>query len=71
MIVLRLSQDGVDDFGGAWPGTDYAEAIGAALKGSAYDALHRASFKDLDNRQTGDTTPTWRAVRWFCCGWNA
>ena len=57
LIVLRLSQDGVDDFVGAWPGTAYAQAIGAALKGSAYDALHWSSFDHLDNRQTDDTTP--------------
>ena len=57
LLVLRLSQDGVDDFVGAWPGTAYAEAIGAALKGSAYDALHWASFNYLDNRQTDDATP--------------
>ena len=57
LIVLRLSQDGVDDFVGAWPGTAYAEAIGAALKGSAYDALHWASFDYLDNRQVDDATP--------------
>ena len=57
LIVLRLSQDGVDDFVGAWPGTAYAEAIGAALKGSAYDALHWSSFNYLDNRQGDDTTP--------------
>ncbi len=57
LIVLRLSQDGVDDFVGAWPGTAYAEAIGAALKGSAYDALHWASFNYLDNRQADDTSP--------------
>ncbi len=57
LIVLRLSQDGVDDFVGAWPGTAYAEAIGVALKGSAYDALHWASFNYLDNRQADDVTP--------------
>ena len=57
LIVLRLSQDGVDDFVGAWPATAYAEAIGAALKGSAYDALHWASFDYLDNRQADDATP--------------
>ena len=57
LIVLRLSQDGVDDFVGAWPGTSYAAEIGAALKGSAYDALHWASFNYLDNRQTDDATP--------------
>jgi 2,4-dienoyl-CoA reductase-like NADH-dependent reductase (Old Yellow Enzyme family) len=63
LIVLRLSQDGVDDFVGAWPGTDYARAIGAALKGSDYDALHWASFNYLDNRQTDDPTPMPVALR--------
>lgn len=57
LIVLRLSQDGVDDFVGAWPGTVYAEAIGAALKDSAFDALHWSSFNYLDNRQTDCDTP--------------
>ncbi|MDO8882065.1 MAG: hypothetical protein U0934_00780 [Pseudotabrizicola sp.] len=58
LIVLRLSQDGVDDFTGAWPGgTDYARAVGEALKGSAYDALHWASFNYLDNRDPNDPTP--------------
>lgn len=57
LLVLRLSQDGVDDFVGAWPGTAYAQAIGEALKGSAYDALHWASFNYLDNRQADDATP--------------
>jgi 2,4-dienoyl-CoA reductase-like NADH-dependent reductase (Old Yellow Enzyme family) len=58
LLILRLSQDGVDDFTGAWPGgTAYAEAIGAALKDSAYDALHWASFDYLDNRFPADPTP--------------
>ena len=57
LITLRLSQDGVDDFVGAWPGLSYAEAIGAALQGSAFDALHWSSFDYLTNRQTDDTTP--------------
>lgn len=58
LLILRLSQDGVDDFTGAWPGgTAYAEAIGAALKESAYDALHWASFDYLDNRFPTDPTP--------------
>lgn len=58
LLILRLSQDGVDDFTGAWPGgTAYAEAIGAALKESAYDALHWASFNYLDNRFPADPTP--------------
>ncbi|MDO8310447.1 MAG: hypothetical protein Q7T25_00760, partial [Sideroxyarcus sp.] len=57
LITLRLSQDGVDDFVGAWPGTSYAEAIGAALKDSAFDALHWSSFDYLSNRQTDSATP--------------
>lgn len=57
-IILRLSQDGVDDFTGAWPGgTVYAEAVGKALAGSDYDALHWASFNYLDNRFAEDPTP--------------
>lgn len=58
LLTLRLSQDGVDDFDGAWPGgVIYAEAIGKALKGSAYDALHWSSFNYLDNRDPNDITP--------------
>lgn len=57
LITLRLSQDGVDDFVGAWPGVAYAEVIGVALKDSAFDALHWASFDYLSNRQTDDATP--------------
>lgn len=58
LITLRLSQDGVDDFVGAWPGgVTYAEAVGKALKGSAYDALHWSSFNYLDNRDPNDSTP--------------
>ena len=57
LLVLRLSQDGVDDFVGAWPGTDYAKAIGAALKGSAYDALHWSSYNNHENRKDDDSTP--------------
>ena len=63
LIVLRLSQDGVDDFVGAWPGTSYAKAIGAALKGSSYDALHWSSFNYLDNRQADDATPMSTVLR--------
>ncbi|MDR5651532.1 hypothetical protein [Ruixingdingia sedimenti] len=63
LIVLRLSQDGVDDFTGAWPGVAYAEAIGAALKGSAYDALHWASFDYAANRQTDSAEPMPAALR--------
>ena len=58
IITLRLSQDGVDDFTGAWPGgVTYAGAIGAALQGSAYDALHWSSFDYLDNRDPASDTP--------------
>lgn len=58
LIVLRLSQDGVDDFTGAWPGgTAYAEAVGKALSDSAFDALHWASFNYRDNRFADDPTP--------------
>lgn len=58
LLVLRLSQDGVDDFVGAWPdGTAYAAAVGKALADSAYDALHWASFNYLDNRFPEDPTP--------------
>ena len=58
LLTLRLSQDGVDDFVGAWPGgVIYAEAIGKALKGAAYDALHWSSFNYLDNRDPNDPTP--------------
>ena len=58
LITLRLSQDGVDDFVGAWPGgVAYAEAVGRALKGSAFDALHWSSFDYLNNRDPDDATP--------------
>lgn len=58
ILTLRISQDGVDDFVGAWPGgVKYAAAVGKALKGSAYDALHWSSFNYLDNRDDADKTP--------------
>ncbi|MBI1169829.1 NADH:flavin oxidoreductase [bacterium] len=64
LIVLRLSQDGVDDFVGAWPGgVDYARAVGAALKGSAYDALHWASFNWKDNRDPNSDRPMAAVLR--------
>ncbi len=63
LITLRLSQDGVDDFVGAWPGMAYAEAVGAALKDSAFDALHWSSFDYLDNRQTDSYTPLSAVLR--------
>lgn len=64
LITLRLSQDGVDDFTGAWPGgVAYAQAVGEALKGSAYDALHWSSFNYLDNRDPNDPTPMATVLR--------
>ena len=64
IITLRISQDGVDDFVGAWPGgVKYAEAIGKALKTSAYDALHWSSFNYLDNRDPNNKTPMPTAIR--------
>jgi 2,4-dienoyl-CoA reductase-like NADH-dependent reductase (Old Yellow Enzyme family) len=63
LITLRLSQDGVDDFTGAWPSVAYAEAVGAALADSAFDALHWASFDYLSNRQPDDPTPMPEVLR--------
>ena len=51
IVTLRLSQDGVDDFSGAWPGgVAYASAIGKTFRGAGADALHWASFNYLENR---------------------
>lgn len=64
LITLRLSQDGVDDFVGAWPGgVTYAEAVGKALAGSAYDALHWASFDWTDNRDPASDVPMSKVLR--------
>ncbi len=64
IISLRLSQDGVDDFTGAWPGgVAYATAIGKALKSSGADALHWASFNYLENRDPNSKTPMPTALR--------
>ena len=58
LITLRLSQDGVDDFTGAWPGgVSYARAIGAALADCAADALHWSSFDWQDNRDPDSDVP--------------
>lgn len=58
LITLRLSQDGVDDFLGAWPGgVEYARAVGAALADCAADALHWSSFDWTDNRDPDSDVP--------------
>lgn len=63
-ITLRLSQDGVDDFAGAWPGgVAYARAIGKALAGCDADALHWSSFAWKQNRATDEDTPMPKALR--------
>jgi len=64
LITLRLSQDGVDDFMGAWPGgVDYATAIGAALADCAADALHWSSFDWTDNRDENSEMPMAKAIK--------
>ncbi len=64
IITLRISQDGVDDFTGAWPGgVKYAAAIGKALKTSGYDALHWSSFNYLDNRDPSNPAPMPAVIR--------
>ena len=64
IVALRLSQDGVDDFGGAWAGgVATAREIGAALAGSAYDVLHWASFNYADNRDPASDVPMPTALR--------
>ena len=64
IISLRLSQDGVDDFVGAWPGgVKYAEAIGKALRGADIDVIHWSSFGWRDNRDPKSKTPLSSAIR--------
>ncbi|GAN78064.1 NADH:flavin oxidoreductase [Acidisphaera rubrifaciens HS-AP3] len=64
IITLRLSQDGVDDFTGAWAGgVATARAIGAALSDCAADALHWSSFAWRDNRDPTSDTPMPAALR--------
>jgi 2,4-dienoyl-CoA reductase-like NADH-dependent reductase (Old Yellow Enzyme family) len=64
IITLRLSQDGVDDFQGAWPGgVAYARAVGQALSDVDADALHWSSFNWKDNRATDDSMPMPKALR--------
>jgi 2,4-dienoyl-CoA reductase-like NADH-dependent reductase (Old Yellow Enzyme family) len=64
IITLRVSQDGVDDFVGAWPGgVNYARAIGKALKGAHIDAIHWSSFGWRDNRDPNNKTPMSEVIR--------
>ena len=64
LITLRLSQDGVDDFMGAWPGgVEYARAIGAALADCAADALHWSSFDWTDNRDPNSDVPMAKVIK--------
>lgn len=64
IITLRLSQDGVDDFMGAWPdGVEDAKAIGAALADAPVDALHWSSFDYTDNRDANSAIPMSTAIR--------
>jgi N-ethylmaleimide reductase len=64
IITLRLSQDGVDDFTGAWAGgVDYARQVGEALADVAADALHWASFDWTDNRDPNSDTPIPEVLR--------
>ncbi len=64
IITLRISQDGVDDFTGAWPGgVEYAKAIGKALPGANIDAIHWSSFGWRDNRDPESKVPMPAASR--------
>ena len=66
LITLRLSQDGVDDFDGLWPGgVKYAEEIGAALADCSADALHWSSFDWQDNRDPSSSIPMPKVIRSF------
>lgn len=63
LITLRLSQDGVDDFTGAWPGgVEYARQLGSALADCAADALHWSSFDWTDNRDPNSDVPMAKAI---------
>ncbi len=64
LITLRLSQDGVDDFNGFWPGgIEYAKSIGAALANCSADALHWSSFDWRDNRDPNSDIPMAKIIR--------
>lgn len=63
IITLRLSQDGVDDFMGAWPGgVEYAREVGRALADCDADALHWSSFDWKDNRDPASDVPMAKAI---------
>jgi len=63
IITLRLSQDGVDDFAGAWPGgVAYAREVGKALADCDCDALHWSSFDWTDNRDPESDVPMAKAI---------
>ncbi len=63
IITLRLSQDGVDDFTGAWPGgVAYAREVGKALADCDCDALHWSSFDWTDNRDPNSDIPMAKAI---------
>jgi 2,4-dienoyl-CoA reductase-like NADH-dependent reductase (Old Yellow Enzyme family) len=64
IITLRISQDGVDDFTGAWAGgVRTAREVGRALRGAPIDALHWSSFDYLDNRDPDSRVPMPTALR--------
>jgi 2,4-dienoyl-CoA reductase-like NADH-dependent reductase (Old Yellow Enzyme family) len=64
LITLRLSQDGVDDFDGFWPGgVTYAEEIGKALADCSADALHWSSFDWQDNRDPSSHMPMPKVIK--------
>jgi len=64
IITLRLSQNGVDDFAGRWPGgVEDAKQIGTALADAPIDALHWASFDYTDNQDPSSDVPMPAALR--------
>lgn len=63
IITLRLSQDDVDDFPGAWPGgVEYARELGRALADCDADALHWSSFNWKDNCDPNSDVPMATAI---------
>ncbi len=64
LIFLRLSQDGVDAFGGRWPdGVKYAAEVGKALADAPVDALHWSSFDWKDNRDPNSDVPMPKVIK--------